>query len=62
MNRYFKKKYQGAIGVCTECKEWTSVLDPCCGAPVLYQGSYISIDDPIIFSKKAEDISIEEDK
>ncbi len=27
------------IGMCSECKEWTSIEDPCCNAGVWFEGS-----------------------
>lgn len=32
-------------GVCTECKEWTTLLGSCCGAPIKYEGHIVSADD-----------------
>lgn len=29
------------IGLCSKCKEWTDIDDPCCGAPVWYEGDLV---------------------
>ena len=33
------------VGMCSECKEWTDVDDPCCGAAVYYEGAMCSPED-----------------
>ncbi len=33
------------LGVCTRCKEWTTVHEPCCGRGVVVEGSVIDPDD-----------------
>lgn len=33
------------VGICSECKEWTDVDDPCCGAAVYYEGDMYSPGD-----------------
>ena len=33
------------VGMCSECKEWTDVDDPCCGAAVYYEGAMWSPED-----------------
>lgn len=38
-------KRRAIEGICTECKEWTSTDDTCCGASVYAEGSYHSPDD-----------------
>lgn len=30
------------IGVCKSCKEWTSLDNSCCGAPIWFEGGWIS--------------------
>lgn len=32
-------KYKDECGMCQECHEWTSVLEPCCNANVHLEGS-----------------------
>lgn len=39
------KNYEGECGLCTKCGEWTEVTEPCCSAPVSFEGDLISIDD-----------------
>lgn len=34
-------------GMCMKCKEWTSVLLPCCGVSVWYEGDTMSGEDLI---------------
>lgn len=34
-----------AIGICSSCKEHTSVLSPCCGDLVYFEGGMESADD-----------------
>lgn len=38
-------KRKAIEGICTECKEWTSTDDTCCGASVYAEGGYHSPDD-----------------
>lgn len=33
------RKYVDQTGLCHSCKEWTDVLEPCCGFPVEVEGS-----------------------
>ncbi len=33
------------IGMCQECKEWTTVKESCCGAPVLIEGDWVRTDE-----------------
>lgn len=33
------------IGQCQACKEMTSIADPCCNAPVHYQGASYTLED-----------------
>jgi hypothetical protein len=40
-----RKDYVDKIGICSNCGEMTSVLEPCCDAPILFEGSQISIDE-----------------
>lgn len=37
-----RQKYEGECGLCMSCKEWTPLLDPCCGGSVLYEGGTIN--------------------
>lgn len=37
-------RWAGAIGQCTECHEFTSVLSPCCNAGVEFEGSIVHWD------------------
>lgn len=33
------------VGMCTKCKEYTSLGTPCCGAPVDFEGSTYTYED-----------------
>jgi hypothetical protein len=33
------------IGVCTECGEWTTLHESCCGAPIYIEGLTVNPDD-----------------
>lgn len=33
------------LGVCSVCKEWTYVLEPCCDAAVMFEGGLVHIKD-----------------
>lgn len=32
-------------GQCSECKEWCELGDPCCNAPVFFEGSFYTLED-----------------
>lgn len=40
-----RKAFQGAIGLCRECGEFTSVLKPCCNGDVEYNSIIFGRDD-----------------
>jgi len=37
--------WRDECGICLSCKEWTSVLFPCCNSGVSYEGGEIWADD-----------------
>ena len=39
------RKYADAYGMCHDCKEYTEVLNPCCGARVEFEGHSTSYED-----------------
>ena len=38
-------KYASMSGICSRCKEHTSVLDSCCGVPIYFEGGDIHPED-----------------
>jgi hypothetical protein len=43
--KYKREDFKNLCGMCTECKEMTSVVDPCCGGGVFFEGAFWSADD-----------------
>lgn len=39
-----RQKYEGECAQCMSCKEWTDILEPCCGGKMIYEGGIISYD------------------
>jgi hypothetical protein len=37
-----KERKEERVGICGDCKEWTSVEDACCGSPVYVDGGWVS--------------------
>lgn len=35
------KDLEEKVGMCSKCKEWTAIKDPCCGAPVWFEGELV---------------------
>lgn len=40
-----REKFKDAVGMCTDCGEWTSVLEPCCNAAVHFEGAGYGLED-----------------
>lgn len=45
-------------GVCSSCKEWTNVLESCCGAWVSYEGHGLCAEDDFTQEEIEEYINI----
>ena len=54
------KQYADASGMCTQCYEHTSVLSPCCGQSVEFEGGSVHGDD--IISDIAFDLECSEEE
>jgi len=48
------------VGICTKCKEWTELGDPCCGYGVEFEGDVYSHDDEFDDLEPEESLSLEQ--
>lgn len=48
--------YNNKEGICSCCKEWTSVIDSCCGYPVWCDGVMIGINEEEEMDDKNDNI------
>jgi len=40
-----REQAKDQCGQCSLCGEFTSLLEPCCGAPVFFEGAFYSLED-----------------